>query len=76
MEFAIFYDLQLLNMVKLMHTPKIRPKMLLISILWATRVQNFVAIARMTAEISGGGGGIRPPPPPPRYSIAKKAQPV
>ena len=23
----------------------------------ATRVQNFVAIARMTAEISGGGGG-------------------
>ena len=23
----------------------------------ATRVQNFVAITRMTAEISGGGGG-------------------
>ena len=42
-----------------------------------TRVQNFVAIARMTAEISGGGagGGVEPPPPPPRYSIAKKAQP-
>ena len=35
MEFAIFYDLQLLNMVKQIHTPKIRPKMLLISITWA-----------------------------------------
>ena len=33
----------------------------------ATRVQNFVAIGRMTAEISGGGGGgaesAAPPPP-------------
>ena len=29
----------------------------------AMRVQNFVAIARPTAEISGGGGGIPPPPP-------------
>ena len=29
MEFTIFYDLQLLNMVKQIHTPKIRPKMLL-----------------------------------------------
>ena len=37
----------------------------------ATRVQNFVAIARMTADISGGGGGGDPP----RYSIAKKTQP-
>ena len=37
MEFAIFYDLQLLNMVKQIHTPKIRPKMLLISILWAKK---------------------------------------
>ena len=27
MEFAIFYDLQLLNIVKQIHTPKIRPKM-------------------------------------------------
>ena len=34
----------------------------------ATRdiVQNFVAIARMTAEISGGGGGAESPPPPPQ----------
>ena len=38
MEFTIFYDLQiLLNMVKQIHTPKIRPKMLLISILWAKK---------------------------------------
>ena len=42
----------------------------------ATRVQNFVAIARMMAEISRGGGGeIHPPPPPHIHSIAKKAQP-
>ena len=33
MEVTIFYDLQLLNMVKQIHTPQIRPKMLLI--LWA-----------------------------------------
>ena len=37
MEFAICYDLQLLNMVQQIHTPKIRPKMLLISILWAKK---------------------------------------
>ena len=35
------------------------------------RVQNFVAIARMTAEISGGKGR-NPPPPPPDVSIVKK----
>ena len=36
MEFAIFYDLQLLsNMVKQIRTPTISPKMLLINILWA-----------------------------------------
>ena len=34
-EYTICYDLQLLNMVKQIHTKKIRPKMLLISILWA-----------------------------------------
>ena len=33
MEFAIFYDLQWLNMVKQIHTPTIRLKRLLISIL-------------------------------------------
>ena len=37
MEFTIFYDLQLLNMVKQIHTSKIRPKILLISILWAKK---------------------------------------
>ena len=37
MEFTIFYNLQLLNMVKKIHTPQIRPKMLLISILWAKK---------------------------------------
>ena len=37
MEFAIFYDYQLLNMVKQIHTPKISPKMILISILWAKK---------------------------------------
>ena len=37
MEFTIFYNLQLLNMVKQIHTPQIRPKMLLISILWAKK---------------------------------------
>ena len=32
----------------------------------ATGVQNFVAIARMTADIWGGvGGGAESPPPPP-----------
>ena len=38
MEFTIFYDLQLLNMVKQNNThAKIWPKMLLISILWAKK---------------------------------------
>ena len=35
MEFAIFYDLQLLKMVKTNTHTKIRPKIFLISILWA-----------------------------------------
>ena len=37
MEFGIFYNLQLLNMVKQINTPKTSPKMLLISILWAKK---------------------------------------
>ena len=37
MDFAIFYDLLLLNTLKQVHTPKIRPKILLISILWAKK---------------------------------------
>ena len=40
----------------------------------ATRVQNFVAIARTTAEISGGGGEFRPPPPtPPQIYHSQKS---
>ena len=35
MDCAIFYDLQLLNTLKQIPTPKIMLKMLLISILWA-----------------------------------------
>ena len=37
MDFAIFYDLLLLNTLKQVHTPKIRLKILLISILWAKK---------------------------------------
>ena len=37
MEFTTIYDLQLLNMVKQIYIPNIRPKMLLITILWAKK---------------------------------------
>ena len=37
MDFITFYDLLLLNTFKQVHTPKIRLKIILISILWAKK---------------------------------------
>ena len=58
MEFTISYDVQLLNMVKQIHTPKIRPQMLLITILWATNPKRAGLFCLSQVR---GGGGFRPP---------------